>query len=64
MSLPKIDEITMLSKSELEDEIFNVKKELFRLRLRRGTKQSFKSHQLKHSKHRLAQLLMTKNRDI
>ena len=58
MSLPKIDEITMLSKSELEDEIFNVKKELFRLRLRRGTKQSFKSHQLKHSKHRLAQLLM------
>nr|YP_003289197.1 50S ribosomal protein L29 [Ectocarpus siliculosus]CAT18755.1 Chloroplast 50S ribosomal protein L29 [Ectocarpus siliculosus]CAV31228.1 Chloroplast 50S ribosomal protein L29 [Ectocarpus siliculosus] len=64
MSLPKIDEITMLSKSELEDEIFNVKKELFRLRLRRGTKQSFKSHQLKHSKHRLAQLLMIKNRDI
>ncbi|CAM9091581.1 unnamed protein product [Ectocarpus sp. 8 AP-2014] len=64
MSLPKIDEITMLSKSELEDEIFNVKKELFRLRLRRGTKQSFKSHQLKHSKHRLAQLLMIKNREI
>lgn len=64
MSLPKIDEITMLSKSELEDEIFNVKKELFRLRLRRGTKQSFKSHQLKHSKHRLAQLLMIKNSEI
>ena len=64
MSLLKIDEITMLSKSELEDEIFNVKKELFRLRLRRGTKQSFKSHQLKHSKHRLAQLLMIKNSEI
>lgn len=64
MSLPKIDEIIMLSKSELEDEIFNVKKELFRLRLRRGTKQSFKSHQLKHSKHRLAQLLMIKNSEI
>nr|YP_009736232.1 50S ribosomal protein L29 [Scytosiphon promiscuus]YP_010147419.1 50S ribosomal protein L29 [Scytosiphon lomentaria]QDM58319.1 50S ribosomal protein L29 [Scytosiphon promiscuus]QDM58462.1 50S ribosomal protein L29 [Scytosiphon promiscuus]QQP22258.1 50S ribosomal protein L29 [Scytosiphon lomentaria]QTW91553.1 ribosomal protein L29 [Scytosiphon lomentaria]WAM64557.1 50S ribosomal protein L29 [Scytosiphon lomentaria] len=61
MSLPKIDEITMLTQGELEDEILNVKKELFRLRLRRGTKQSFKSHQIKHSKHRLAQLLMIKN---
>lgn len=61
MSLPKIDEITMLTNTELENEILNVKKELFRLRLRRGTKQSFKSHQLKHSKHRLAQLLMIKN---
>ena len=61
MSLPNIDEITTLTSSELENEILNVKKELFRLRLRRGTKQSFKSHQLKHSKHRLAQLLMIKN---
>ena len=64
MSLPKIDEITMLTNSELENEILNIKKELFRLRLRRGTKQSFKSHQLKHSKHRLAQLLMIKNSNV
>lgn len=64
MSLPKIDEITTLTNSELENEILNVKKELFRLRLRRGTKQSFKSHQLKHSKHRLAQLLMIKNSNV
>lgn len=62
MSLPKINEITMLTQGELEDEILNVKKELFKLRLRRGTKQSFKSHQIKHSKHRLAQLLMIKNK--
>ena len=61
MSLPKIDEITKLSNSELENEILNVKKELFRLRLKYGTKQSFKSHQVKHSKHRLGQLLMIKN---
>ena len=64
MSLPNIDEITTLTNSELENEILNVKKELFRLRLRRGTKQSFKSHQLKHSKHRLAQLLMIKNSNV
>ena len=61
MSLPKIDEILTLNIRELENEILNVKKELFQLRLKRGTKQSFKSHQLKHTKHRLAQLLMTKD---
>lgn len=63
MSLPKIDEVISLTDSELEDEILNVKKELFRLRLRRGTKQSFKSHQIKHSKHRLSQLLMIQKSD-
>ena len=60
MSLPKIDEIRTLSEIELENEILNIKKELFKLRLRRGTRQSFKSHQFKHNKHRLAQLLMIK----
>ena len=63
MSLPKIDEVISLTNSELEDEILNVKKELFKLRLRRGTKQSFKSHQIKHSKHRLSQLLMIQKSD-
>nr|YP_011006565.1 50S ribosomal protein L29 [Halosiphon tomentosus]WAM63710.1 50S ribosomal protein L29 [Halosiphon tomentosus] len=60
MSLPKIDEIKTLSINELENEILNIRKELFKLRLRRKTKQSFKSHQFKHQKHRLAQLLMVK----
>lgn len=60
MSLPKIDEIISLTNSELEDEILNVKKELFKLRVRRAAKQPFKSHQIKHSKHRLSQLLMIK----
>nr|YP_011007270.1 50S ribosomal protein L29 [Scytothamnus australis]WAM64699.1 50S ribosomal protein L29 [Scytothamnus australis] len=60
MSLPKIDEIKALDKNDLEKEILNIKKQLFELRLCRGTKQSFKSHQFKHRKHRLAQLLMIK----
>lgn len=60
MSLPKMDEIKTLKKDELENEILNIKTQLFRLRLRRGAKQSFKSHQFKHGKHRLAQLLMIK----
>ena len=58
MSLPKIDEIKNLDKNELENEILNIKKQLFKLRLRRGAKQSFNSHQFKHGKHSLAQLLM------
>nr|YP_011005582.1 50S ribosomal protein L29 [Cutleria multifida]WAM62586.1 50S ribosomal protein L29 [Cutleria multifida] len=58
MSLPKIDEIKALNKVDLENEILNIKKELFKLRFYRKTKQSFKSHQFKHQKHRLAQLLM------
>ena len=58
MSFPKMDEIKTLNESDLENEILNIKKELFKLRLYRGTKQSFKSHQFKHQKHRLAQLLM------
>ena len=41
MSLPKIDEIKNLDKNELENEILNIKKQLFKLRLRRGAKQSF-----------------------
>nr|YP_011007410.1 50S ribosomal protein L29 [Sporochnus bolleanus]WAM64839.1 50S ribosomal protein L29 [Sporochnus bolleanus] len=58
MSLPKINEIKTLNKNDLENEILNIKKQLFKLRLSRATKQSFKSHQFKHVKHRLAQLLM------
>ncbi|CAM9435436.1 unnamed protein product [Ascophyllum nodosum] len=58
MSLPSINEIQSLNINELENEILNIKKELFKLRFYRGNKQAFKSHQIKHQKHRLAQLLM------
>nr|YP_010317835.1 ribosomal protein L29 [Silvetia siliquosa]UNH90272.1 ribosomal protein L29 [Silvetia siliquosa] len=58
MSLPSINEIQSLNINELENEILNIKKELFKLRFYRGNKQVFKSHQIKHQKHRLAQLLM------
>jgi len=58
MSLPKIAEIKTLTNNDLENEILSIKKQLFKLRLCRATKQSFKPHQFKHAKHRLAQLLM------
>jgi len=58
MSLPKIAEIKTLTNTDLENEILSIKKQLFKLRLCRATKQPFKSHQFKHAKHRLGQLLM------
>lgn len=58
MGLPKIEEVTILESDKLDNEILNVRRELFELRLRRKTKQSFSSHKFKHAKHRLGQLLM------
>jgi large subunit ribosomal protein L29 len=60
MSLPKIKEILLLENAELEKEIQAAKKQLFDLRLRQATRQSFKPHSFRHTKHRLGQLLMVK----
>jgi large subunit ribosomal protein L29 len=60
MSFPKIKEILLLDNAELEKEIQAAKKQLFDLRLRQATRQSFKSHSFRHTKHRLGQLLMVK----
>lgn len=60
MSFPVIKEILFLENNQLEKEILTAKKQLFELRLRQGTRQSFKSHYFCHIKHRLGQLLMIK----
>ena len=60
MSLPKIAEIISLDEDQIEKEILTAKKQLFELRLRQGTRQSFKPHTFRHTKHRLGQLLMIK----
>lgn len=57
MPLPKIEEARTLSDTELNDEIVNVKKQLFELRLQQATRRLEKPHQFKHAKHRLAQLM-------
>ncbi|CAM9110677.1 unnamed protein product [Chrysoparadoxa australica] len=64
MSLPKIKEIISLTDEELDREIVNSKKQLFELRLKSATRQSFKPHSFKHAKHRLSQLLMVKNQRL
>ncbi|MEC4982564.1 MAG: 50S ribosomal protein L29 [Oscillatoria sp. PMC 1068.18] len=57
MPLPKIEEVRQLSDSELAENIISVKRELFELRLLKGTGRLEKTHQFKHQRHRLAQLL-------
>jgi len=57
MPLPKVDEIRELSDQELSDRIVATKKQLFELRFQKATRQLDKSHQFKHTRHRLAQLM-------
>nr|YP_010336164.1 ribosomal protein L29 [Chroodactylon ornatum]UNJ14570.1 ribosomal protein L29 [Chroodactylon ornatum] len=58
MSLPKISEIRNLSLEEVRMEILASKRQLFDLNFKKATRQSFKSHLFKHTKRRIAQLLM------
>jgi large subunit ribosomal protein L29 len=64
MSLPKIKEILSLDTDQLEKEILAAKKQLFELRLKRATRQPFKAHSFRHTKHRLGQLLMIKKQRL
>jgi len=58
MPLPKISEVRDLTDAELAKQILEIKQQLFKLRLQKATRQLEKPHQFKHTKHRLAQLLM------
>ena len=58
MGLPKINDIKGLTSRELDNEILALKKQLFKLRFCRATKETFKPHDFKHKKHRLAQLFL------
>ncbi|MBW4634316.1 MAG: 50S ribosomal protein L29 [Iphinoe sp. HA4291-MV1] len=57
MPLPKIAEARELTDEQLVQEIIAVKKQLFQLRLQQATRQLDKSHQFRHTRHRLAQLM-------
>ncbi len=64
MSLPQISEVKNLTNEELSQEILKVKKELFDLKFKKATRQSFKPHKIKHLKHKLAQLLTIEHQKI
>lgn len=56
MSLPQFTEIVSLSNSEISEAIIETENELFKLHFKKATRQSFKSHEIKYTKRRLAQL--------
>jgi large subunit ribosomal protein L29 len=57
MALPKIADARSLTDDELASEIVAVKRNLFDLRLRQATRRLDKTHEFKHNRHKLAQLL-------
>jgi len=56
MSIPQFSKIISLSNTEISEAIIKTETELFNLRFKKATRQSFKSHEIKHAKRRLAQL--------
>ena len=56
MSLPKFTDIISLSNTEISEAIIETETKLFNLRFKQATRQSFKSHEIKNAKRRLAQL--------
>ena len=56
MSLPQFTDIISLSNTEISEAIIETENELFNLRFKKATRQNFKSHEIKSTKRRLAQL--------
>ena len=56
MGLPKFTDIISLSNTEISEAIIETENQLFNLRFKQATRQSFKSHEIKNAKCRLAQL--------
>jgi large subunit ribosomal protein L29 len=57
MALSKIADLRPLSDTEIAEQVLALKKQLFDLRFQQATRQEVKSHQYKHIRHQLAQLL-------
>ena len=56
MGLPQFTDIISLSNTEISEAIIETENELFNLRFKKATRQNFKSHQIRSTKRRLAQL--------
>jgi large subunit ribosomal protein L29 len=56
MSLAKFTDIISLSNIEISKAIIETESQLFNLRFKKTTRQSFKSHEIKNAKRRIAQL--------
>ena len=57
MTFTNFVELKELDDTQVAQSILNCKKELFDLRLQKATRQSFQSHNFKHLKRKISQLL-------
>ena len=57
MAFLPLSKLKSFDKETLTTEIVSAKKQLFELRLKKATRQSFKPHLFKHNKRKIAQLL-------
>jgi large subunit ribosomal protein L29 len=55
MSLSKFADIISLSNNEISEEIIKTENEIFNLRFKKATRQSFKPNDIKNAKRKLAQ---------
>ena len=55
MSLSKFADIISLSNKEISEEIIKTENEIFNLRFKKATRQSFKANDIKSAKRKLAQ---------
>ena len=56
MSISAFNDIIALSNPEISEKIIQTEKDLFNLQFKKATRQSFKPHEIKYTKRRLAQL--------
>ena len=56
MAIHQFTDIISLSNTEISEAIIETENQLFNLRFKQATRQSFKSHQIKNTKRRLAHL--------
>ena len=56
MSVSKFTDIISLSNTEISEAVIETENRLFNLRFKKATRQTFKSHEVKNAKRRLAQL--------
>lgn len=56
MGLPQFNDISSFSNTEISEAIIQTENELFNLRFKKATRQTFKSHEIKYAKRKLAQL--------
>ncbi|MBR8830357.1 MAG: 50S ribosomal protein L29 [Chroococcopsis gigantea SAG 12.99] len=57
MALPRVADVRKLTDEEISEQVIAAKKKLFELRLQLATRRLEKTHEFKHTRHRLAQLL-------